>query len=170
MAIAVAIAGCSAQGCGGDEVEQLPERVAPPPVVASPEVARPEPLYGEDGELLASDQSVAGLPLPRGLEVLVESGRRHVYTSAVPVARVQQYFGVRLITGEVDGRPGGGVTYHDALPRDARGSSVRLEVTIEPSSASATRVEIVEIEPAPVTAPSEAETITRVREQLEHAD
>lgn len=167
----VLIASLALGACGSETGEALPETVAPPPAVAAVE-ARPqaESLYGPDGVLLPSDTLVAGLPLPRGLDVVVEDGRRHVYTTDVPLGRVQRYFGVRLITGAVDARPAGGATYHDALPRDARGSSVHLEVTIEPSSASATRVEIVEIEPAPLTSPPEAETIERARERMERAD
>lgn len=142
--------------------------VAPPP---EPETVlrgeeRPS-LYGEDGELLESDTVVAGLRLPRGLDPMLEDGRRHVYTSAQPLTKVQSYFGVRLVTGQVDQVGGGGIVYHDAVPRDVRGGEVRLDVTIEASSASETRVEIIEAEPPIVTPPPEAETIRRAQELIE---
>lgn len=146
----------------------MPERVPPPPETAPALLGRPaDSLYGEDGQLLESDTVVAGLRLPRGLTPTIAQGRRHVYTSTEPLTKVQQYFGVRLVTGAVDQRPGGGIVYHEALPRDARGGEVRLEVSIEPNSAVPTRVEILEAEPPVQTPPPEAETIERAREALE---
>lgn len=157
--------------CGGDDGPELPEQLAPAPEPPRAEDrAATERIYGDDGELLESEVTVAGLTLPRGLETVTEEERRHVYRTGVPLHEVQSYFGVRLVTGEVDARRGGGATYIDAVPRDVRGGAVRLDVTIEPSSAARTRVEIIEREPEPVTPPSEEESLRRLRERMERAD
>lgn len=171
LSLALACAGVVGGACGGgSEAPEVAEEVAPAPEVAREERPEPEPLYGEDGELLESSHVVAGLRLPRGLEQVIAEERRHVYSSEVPLVKVQRYFGVRLVTGEVSERPGGGATYVDAVPRDVRGGAVHLDVTIEPSSMAATRVEIVERVPAPVQPPSEEETLRRAREAMERAD
>lgn len=167
---ALSLALALSAGCGsGEGGEALPEVVAPPP---PPPTGAPagEALYGPEGELLESDQRVAGLVLPRGLEHLVDEGRRHVYTTDVPITKVQQYFGVRLVTGAVDAPEGRGVTYRDAVPRDVRGGEVHLDVSIEPASGAEARIEIVELEPPPASPPSEAETIERARRAIEQGE
>lgn len=175
LARAIVIASMGALGasaCGGGEsAPELPEEVAPAPVLPADDDARGrESIYGEDGEVLESTTRVAGLVLPRGVELVLDQERRHVYQSQVPLTKMQRYFGVRLVTGQVDARPGGGATYVDALPRDVRGGEVRLDVTIEPSSAARTRVELVERPPAPVSPPSQEESLRRLRERMERAD
>lgn len=162
--------GASACG-GGESAPELPEEVAPAPVLPLDDDARRrEAIYGDDGEVLESTMRVAGLVLPRGVELVLDEERRHVYQSQVPLTKMQRYFGVRLVTGQVDARPGGGATYVDALPRDVRGGEVRLDVTIEPSSAARTRVEIVERQPAPATPPSQEESLQQLRERMRRAD
>ncbi|WP_236516883.1 hypothetical protein [Sandaracinus amylolyticus] len=159
-------------GCGDEpDAPVVSEEVAPAPVVPRTETrATPDPLYGADGELLESDEVVAGLRLPRGLRPILSQDRRHVYGSDVPLVKMQRYFGPRLVTGQVDTRPSGRATFVDAVPRDVRGGEVRLDVTIEPASGTATRVEIVERMPAPISAPPEEETLREAREAWRQAD
>lgn len=171
-ALSVVLAGSLAGGCGGGEAPSLPEEVAPPPAIErpTPQAVAPAPLYGEDGELLESDTRVAGLTLPRGLETVLEDERRHVYRSDVPLTKLQRYFGVRLVTGQVDTRPNGSVTYVDALPRDVRGGEVRLDVTVEPVARAGTRIEVRERLPALVDPPSEEEALRMLEEQMRRAE
>jgi hypothetical protein len=160
-----------AAACRGSDAPSLPDELPPPPEPVVSEVApEPDPLYGPDGELLESDQRVAGLTLPRGLEEILREERRYVYRSPAPLAKVQRYFGPRLLTGQVDVLPSGGAAYRDAVPREARGGAVRLDVIIEPSTVARSRVEIIERPPPIVTPPSEEETLRRLRERLEQAD
>lgn len=170
-AVAVVSLFAAAPACGGGgEAPSLPEEVAPPPEVErAPRAPARDPLYGDDGELLESDTRVAGLVLPRGLEPTVQSDRRHAYRTQVPLAKLQSYFGVRLVTGQVDTRPNGSVTYVDALPRGVRGGEVRLDVTVEPVTGGA-RVEVVERAPPMVDPPSEAESLRTVQEAWRQAD
>lgn len=138
-------------GCGEEappSADGVGEILAPPPPrpIRDPNAE----LYDAEGVPRESDARVAGLVLPRGLASVeaLESERRHVYTSSIPVARLLRYFGPRLHTMNVEQR-GHAIVYHDAQPRGARGGIVKLDVTIEPTSTHPSRVEIVEHPPAP---------------------
>lgn len=159
-----------ASACGEPDAPELPLEIAAAPVLPRERESAGEALYDVEGELLESSSRLAGLVLPRGLELVLDEERRHVYESPVPLTKMQRYFGVRLLTGQVDPVPGGGVTYVDALPRDVRGGQVRLDVTIEPSSRSPSRVEIIERRPPPVSAPPQAESLERLHEWMRRAD
>lgn len=106
-------------------------------------------LFGPDGELLESDQKIAGLPLPKGLDVVREGERSHVYFTQAPLVKVQRYFGPRLTTTEVE-RIGAGVVYRQAIPKGVRGGQVRMDVSLLPATGGRTRVEVVELPPAPI--------------------
>jgi len=153
------VAACS---CSRDEPVRGPEARAREQARAPVVRPLPDPLYGPSGELLESNRRVAGLQLPRGLEVTREEGRRHIYHHGASVRTVQAFFGTRLVTGAVD-PIGDGAVYREATPRGVRGGIVKLDVTITPSSHGGTRVEIVEIPPAPRTLPSEAEVRAQLR-------
>jgi hypothetical protein len=156
--------------CGSDRLsgEELPLELPPPP--APPPAPVSESIYDEAGELLASERLIAGLAVPQGSTTVLDEERRHIFRSAAPLAKVQRYFGVRLITGAVDSLAGGGVAYRAATPRDARGSTVQLDVVVEPSSSSQARIEIIELPPAIVNPPSQEETLRRLAADLERAE
>jgi len=147
-------------GACEEEVEVRP----PPPVVMEAQppgpAANPNTLYDEEGNLLESDVVVAGLRLPRGFELTAEVDRRHVYDSHVPIEKIHRYFGPRLITGQVD-RHGDGATFREAVPREARGGIVKLDVSITPRNRTTTRIEIRELLPEPANPLSEDEIIRR---------
>lgn len=158
--LSLAAAGCSG---GDDEASHAPRRVH------VDEPPRPQPRrdnrYGPDGELLESDEVVAGLVLPRGLEPVLRTERRHLFTSRVPLEKMLAYFGPRLNTAEVE-REGHSAVYRRATPIGARGGLVKLDVAIRPSSAGGTRVEISEIPPPPVDTGDRAKLIERLEEDL----
>lgn len=146
-------------GCGGDDDGAPPRRVERPEPIAQGR-ARPrgldrhEHFFDQEGMLLPSDTVVAGLPLPMGFELVSDEERRHVYKSPLSVIHAQRYFGPRLMTTDVR-RVGSGAVFVDAAPMDARGSVVRLDVSIYPRSGGGSRIEIVErlpagAEPAPL--------------------
>jgi hypothetical protein len=136
--------------CGRDPLpseDGVGAELAPP----APRRARAEEsILDERGVPLESEERVAGLVLPRGLDELEElsSERRHVYVSDIPQDRLVRYFGPRLTTVHID-REGSSATYRDAIPRGVRGGRVRLDVTIRPSSSRGSRVEIYERPPPP---------------------
>lgn len=160
----------AAVGCGGEDVVEVPSTAATEPEASSPPVASnaEAELYGTDGQLLASNETVAGLILPRGVEAVREEDRRHVYTTKVPLTKVQRYFGPRLITGQVD-RIGQGAIYRRATPRDTQGATVPLDVSIIPTP-NGTRIDIIELPPAPTKVPPESEIIRQVTQETQRLD
>ena len=155
--------GVALAACQGEEPvtsEGYPERALER--AESPAQPPPEPLYGDDGLLLESDRVIAGLPMPRGLELRHEGERRHVFHGELPPADLLRYFGPRLITGEVT-QLGEGAVYRNGAPRGAKGAVVRLDVAVRPTHKGA-QVEVFEIPPVPKDPPSRgelAETLER---------
>lgn len=141
--------------------EPAAERETPPPA---------EALYDAEGNLLPGDVVIAGLTLPRGLEARpVRGARRHVYRTDVPLAKVQAYFGQRLITGEVD-RLGDVAIFRRAVPQGVRGGVVHLDVGIHPIPRGGTRVEIDELAPPDQNPPNPEELIRRFDEEQRRLD
>lgn len=142
--------------CGEDEVITPPDRVEPEaPLRAQGESRTDNFLYDAEGRLRESEDTVAGLVLPRGLEVTRENERRHIYRSTVPRPKLVAYFGPRLFTGAVD-PIGTGAVFRGATVQGVVGSAVRLDVSILQTGAT-TRVEIYELPPIPENPPSPAE-------------
>ena len=110
-------------------------------------------FYDAEGRLLESDQEIAALKLPVGLEEEYVDRGTHAYHTVVPLQKVLGFFGPRLTTGAVE-RNGEAATYRNALPRDARGSQVHLDVTVAPSSRGGTSIRIHEVPSEPVNPPS----------------
>ena len=122
-------------------------RSLPPP---QPRARPAASIYDEDGVPRESDESVAGLTLPLGLEEIEALGgqRRHVYRSRIPAQNLLRYFGPRLNTLEIE-RTGESVTYRNATVQHGRQDTARLDVTIEPTSSGVSRVEVRERRPPP---------------------
>lgn len=164
-AAAAALAMMALAGCGDDGDRSQASQAAQ----GDDEPAEPadglerEPLYAPDGSLLESDEAVAGLTLPKGLEPFRDEDRRHVYRTEVPLEKLQKYFGPRLMTGEVE-RIGEGAIFRNAVARDAEGAKVHMDVKILPG-VNSTRVEIEEIPPAPKNPPSLEELRERARDK-----
>lgn len=150
--------------CEGEVIEsQGPIDPLPGPV---PPEADPNAIFDSEGRLQESDERVAGLVLPRGLEEQpIHGERRHSWITEVPVDKVLEYFGPRLITGHVS-QEAGGATYSRALPAGIEGpTAVRMDVGIHPRPGGGTRIELFELPPVPQNPPSEAELIERFEEQ-----
>jgi hypothetical protein len=154
--------------CGDEESERPPAPVVQQVQPPAPE-DDPNRLFDLEGNLLESDEVVAGLTLPRGLEAAGEADRFHAYTTSVPIDKVQAYFGPRLVTGQVD-RHGSGATFRQAVPREARGGIVKLDVAIVPMSQVATRIEIRELPPVPENPPTEAEVLLHWDQEQQQLD
>jgi hypothetical protein len=150
--------------CGEAEAPVAPTSVVPPP---APEEIEPEPgtppsVTDAEGALLESDVVVSGLTLPRGLEVVTDEDRRHVYRTRSTIDQVVAYLGPRLSTAEVTRADRGEVTYGAARPTGAT-SGPRMDVSISPTSGRWTRLEIVLEPETALGEPSEEE----VRRRLE---
>jgi hypothetical protein len=125
------------------------------PARADERGAPEDPLYDERGLLRESDVVIAGLPMPRGLELRFAGERRHIFHSKVPIGDLLRYFGPRVITGEVT-QLGEGAVYRNGVPRGVKGGVVRLDVAIRPTNKGA-QVEIFELPPVPTNPPSPGE-------------
>jgi len=141
---------------GGRSAEDENGPAVPAPSPSQTRESQAPALYDDEGNLLESDVVVAGLRLPRGLDLARAEDRIHVYTSRVPTDKVARYFGVRLLTGQVV-RIGQGAVFKAADVRGVRGGSVKLEVSVLSGSAAPTRVQIIELPPPPVHPLSDSE-------------
>ena len=129
-----------------------------------------ERVQDDQGALLASEQSVAGVVLPRGMVLRLAMQREWYYETRASLDALRAYFGPRLNTLEVI--PGGAdtVTYKGAIPRDTPGSE-RVDVRIGPLPNQRGKNE-VNIRLAPAASPpnSEAEARLQMEEHLRYAD
>lgn len=133
----------------GDQVVSR-ERIA----ASARVVENPARLFGEDGELLKSNMTLFGLPLPRGLTERYVAGRQHSYESGVQAEKLHAYFGPLLVTGNVE-RVGEGVIYRNATVRQSSGSA-RVDVAIFPLANHRTSVSITELYVPPSRPPNES--------------
>lgn len=162
------LAGCGSDETSTDESGETTEVVEPVVEVEAPPA--PPPDRRPDGSLLESDDYVAGLRLPRGLREVAVDGRHHYYEGTYVAEAYRNYFGPRLMTGNVEQLPGGGARYLEATAREARGAAVVMDVLIAPAAENTTLVTIDERPPVPENPPSEAEVLEAVQRELEHAD
>ncbi len=170
LAGALSTGALGAPGCGPDEVVETPD-LAPVEPVEQPsriESRRDHFLYDEEGNLRESEEVIAGLVMPRGLELSHEEERRHVYSTSVPRPKLLAYFGPRLFTGSVD-RIGEGAIFRAATVQGVRGGQVRLDVSILETGPS-TRVEVFEIPPLPENPPSPEEIEEQYREMMQRGE
>jgi hypothetical protein len=119
--------------------------------------------YDPQGRLLPSDEYVAGVRMPRGAEIFLESDLRHVYRIRAPIDKVLAYFGPMMITGNVE-RRGKGAIYKRASVRGAEGSPTKLDVSILEVGSSMTRISITELPPPPTYIPRSEQTKAAARE------
>jgi hypothetical protein len=150
--------------CGGEPVQGEPPLPLAVPAPVHELQRAGMGIFDAEGHLRESDQEIAALKLPMGLEEEYVDRRVHAFHTVAPLRKVLEFFGPRLMTGQVD-TEGESATYRAALPRDARGSQVRLDVTIAPSSRGGTSVRIHELPSEPVNPPS-LEELQREYERL----
>ncbi len=155
-----------ASGCSRRAQDEEVDAVGPASAatVVEPTVVAAPALYNAQGQLLPSEDRIAGLVLPRGLTEVRKAERKRVFRSEVPIRKLLEYFGPRLFTGNVE-RVGTGAVYRNATVQGVLRSSVKLDVSILRITDELSRVAIREIPPPPRSAPSLDETRTEAREQ-----
>ncbi|MFN7701465.1 MAG: hypothetical protein ACK6CU_27610 [Deltaproteobacteria bacterium] len=162
------VSACGEDEASTDESGQAAEVVPAVPVPEEP--PPPPPDRNPDGSLLEGDSYVGGLRLPRGLRETAVNQRQHFYEGPyVPEAYVD-YFGPRLLTGQVQPLPGGGARYTGATAREARGATVVMDVVVSPGAPGTTIVTIDELPPPPVDPPSEQELLRELQRDLERPE
>lgn len=121
------------------------------------------------GAMIASEERVAGIVLPRGLTLRLGATRQWYYETAVPIEAVRAYFGPRLKTLAVIQGAADTVTYEDAEPRDTPGAE-RVSVRIAPLGNQRGKTEILIRLPALAKPPaSEAEARLAIEERTKFA-
>ncbi|MEM9075056.1 MAG: hypothetical protein AAGE52_41550 [Myxococcota bacterium] len=152
--------------CGGEEETPPPE---PDETPSTPQGSfHPEDdLYDEEGNLQASDEVLAGLPLPLGLTLERQVDRRHIYSSRIPIEKIVGFFGPKLFTGNVT-RIGDGAVYRGATLVGVE-NAPRFTVSVI-AAGTQTRVEIEELPPVPETPPTPQEMEQRWQEMQKRLD
>lgn len=144
---------CSNQAPAGKAAATAAKEAAP----QRAKQAKPQ-YFAADGALLPSNTVHSGLVMPRGLEVFRDAETRHVYRSKVPMKALFAYFGPLLLTADIE-HIGAGAIYKQAKPRNAKGSSVTVDVSIMPWPRGQSRVEVIEHRATMVRSPLPAETL-----------
>lgn len=146
--LATSSVGCSGSGAGESEDVPPDERVPEP----APAPARPDPLYDDEGRLLPSERVLGGLTLPRGLENEQQGDHRHLFEARVPAAKLVQYFGPRLFTGQVEPH-GQGASFLGATPLRPSGTAYRMDVLVTARGAYRSSL-IIRLADVPTARPS----------------
>ena len=158
--------------CRSEPVEPPPQAPGTPDSVTAEEAPTREKIvyiYDANGALIPSDDFVAGVRLPRGLELFREERGIHVYRIRAPIGKVLSYFGPMLITGKVE-RQGKGAVYRTASVRGAEVSPTKVDVSILDIGNGLTRVSITELPPPPAYPPPQSETLQRARRDFKMLD
>jgi hypothetical protein len=129
-------------------------------------VLQAQQLYDPNGRLLASAEVVAGLRLPRGLEVRFKGTDRFIYQTEVPLEKLHWYLNSHLQIAQIR-RVSGATTYLGAIPRDAQGEPGRLDVTVGPDYPNLKR-NILKISQRPPVKYDGKPPMTRFLEQVQY--
>lgn len=148
MGVAVALTGCGGNDAGS--VEAIPEDEVVPRPAAIP-TAR-EALLDADGKLLPSERVLAGLTLPRGLESEQSGNNRHLFEAPVPALKLVEYFGPRLLTGQVEPN-GTGASFINAIALRPSGTAYHMDVIITERGSHRSSL-IIRLTDAPTARPS----------------
>lgn len=160
--VALSVIGCASKP---EPKERSSQRDSEDTKNAAPSVTRTLGIYDLGGNLRESDERIAGLVLPMGLELVRKTDRKQVFRSTVPVKRLFKYFGPRLFTGNVE-RVKRGAIYHNAQVQGVHFSSIKLNVSILEVSKGKVRVAVEEIPPPPENVASKTDTRAELQEHL----
>ena len=140
-------------GCGGNDAsttQAVPEdEVVPRP---APIPTARESLFDADGKLLPSERVLAGLTLPRGLENEQSGNNRHLFEAPVPALKLVEYFGPRLLTGQVEPN-GTGASFINAIALRPSGTAYHMDVIITERGSHRSSL-IIRLTDAPTARPS----------------
>lgn len=161
LILLAAIAGCSAksnapdQPVGVTQDEEAEEARAPKP--------RPPRIFDVEGRLIPSNEYIAGIRLPRGIELFRADEVTHVYRMRAPIDRVLAYFGPMMITGNVE-RRGKGAVYKRASVRGAEVNPTKVDLSILEVGSNLVRISVTELPPPPTHVPGASHTKAAARE------
>ena len=172
--LALSVLGCGALGAGcdseADHAAQVRQDYRKGLLVAEDRRQKREDrraatrAQDESGAMIASEERVAGIVLPRGLTLRLGVERQWYYETAVPIEAVRAYFGPRLKTLAVVQGAADTVTYEDAEPRDTPGAE-RVSVRIAPLGNQRGKTEILIRQPILARPPATEAEARLVMEQ-----
>lgn len=167
LLLLAAIAACSSKSKAPDRpVGAAPTEDARP---AEEQQQRPPRVFGVDGRLIPSDEYIAGIRLPKGVELFRADEVTHVYRMRAPIDRVLAYFGPMMITGNVE-RRGKGAVYKRASVRGAEVNPTKVDLSILEVGSNLVRISVTELPPPPTHIPSASQTKAAARDSWRRLD
>jgi hypothetical protein len=141
-----------------------PPTAAPAQQQAEGEAPKPRPprVFDVDGRLIPSNEYVAGVRLPKGVELFRVDELTHVYRMRAPIDRVLAYFGPMMITGNVQ-RRGKGAVYRRASVRGAEMNPTKVDLSIVEVGSNLVLITFTELPPPPEHVPGESQTKAAAR-------
>jgi hypothetical protein len=170
------LAGPAVFGCSRHETDQEEQRRAlltpPDNKREREEAARKKQVFDEDGDLIPSEQSVAGLLLPRGLTPSMHFEREWYFRSMeIPAEALERYFIPRVLTGAINHSQGGATEFVAAKIKDNPSAPpVTIRIVKLSGANSASELYIRQSVPAPLVRPKESEVEAQLKARREHAD
>jgi hypothetical protein len=161
-------AGCG--GCGSDQEERKRALLTPRTSKAAIAARRQEQrLFGDDGELLESDQKVAGVTLPKGLTPERAMDNHWFFRAEhIPAAALVRYFQKRLNSMTLE-RSEGAVVFGGAVPKD-NPAALRLRVQIVQLRGSDHKSQLYIRQSVPYQPLPASEAAARIEAQRKYAD
>lgn len=168
LPLLAALAGCTSEpGPTDSRGAPRPEAEAP----AAPDGEKPAPVQIVDGEgkLIPSNEYIAGIRLPRGVELFRADEVTHVYRLRAPIDKVLAYFGPMMITGNVE-RRGKGAVYRRASVRGAEVNPTKVDLSILELRGNLVRISVTELPPPPPHQPTSEQTKAAARDAFRMLD
>lgn len=161
-------------GCSRRQAEKEEQRrvLLKPPERPNPEqVARKAQVLDANGDVMPSDQMVAGVVLPRGLVLRSSSPPEWTYRgNQVPAAALERYFAARLVSNNIARSLGGSVTFEVARPKDdPKAPPITLRIVQLLGEKDATEIYIRQAIPGRPR-PSQAEVEAQIEARRAHAE
>ena len=130
---------------------------------------RPPRVFGVGGRLIPSDEYIAGIRLPQGVELFRADEVTHVYRMRAPIDKVLAYFGPMMITGNVE-RRGKGAVYKRASVRGAEVNPTKVDLSILEVGSNLVRISVTELPPPPTHVPGASHTKAAARDSWRTLD
>jgi hypothetical protein len=163
----------SAVGCSSRTEAPAPrkraEAIEDAPAAEETKSRRPLRQFDAQGRLIPSNEYVAGIPLPRGAELVRADELTHVYRIRSPIKSVLSYIGPMMITGNVEQR-GKGAVYKRASVRGAEVNPTKVDVSILEVGSNLVRIAVTELPPPAAFIPPPASTKAAARDSWRTLD
>jgi hypothetical protein len=161
LVVLAALAGCSSRS-------ESPEQRAPASRAEQAETdeapkRRPPRKFDVEGRLIPSNEYIAGIRLPQGVELFRADEVTHVYRMRAPIDKVLAYFGPMMITGNVE-RRGKGAVYKRASVRGAEVNPTKVDLSILEIGSNLVRISVTELPPPPTHIPGASHTKAAARD------